>query len=150
MIVDYTSDVDDVEARMVMLKPENRTALIDAVYLGINKLKQAKYERKALLIIRTAATTGAGTARASCGAWCGKATCRFTRSGFSTRMRRRTRRQLGPGLLTDISEMTGGQMFKVTNVGGHGGYCDADQPGAAERVRGGVPAERYEEGRELA
>ena len=34
VIVDYTSDVDDVEARMVMLKPENRTALIDAVYLG--------------------------------------------------------------------------------------------------------------------
>ena len=36
---------------MVMLKPENRTALIDAVYLGVNKLKTAKYERKALLII---------------------------------------------------------------------------------------------------
>ena len=51
VIVDYTSDVDDVEARMVMLRPENRTALIDAMYLGVNKLKAAKYERKALLII---------------------------------------------------------------------------------------------------
>src|SRR5258708_5062759 len=38
VIVDYTSDVDDVEARMVMLKPENRTALIDAIYLGVDKL----------------------------------------------------------------------------------------------------------------
>ena len=37
VIVDYTSDVDDVEARMVMLKPENRTALIDAIYLGIDQ-----------------------------------------------------------------------------------------------------------------
>src|SRR5712691_5601493 len=44
VIVDYTSDVDDVEARMVMWKPENRTALIDAIYLGVDKLKQAKYE----------------------------------------------------------------------------------------------------------
>ena len=51
VIVDYTSDPDDVEARMVMLKPENRTALIDAVYLGVDHLRQAKYERKALLII---------------------------------------------------------------------------------------------------
>jgi Ca-activated chloride channel family protein len=51
VIVDYTSDVDDVEARMVMLHPENRTALIDAVYLAVDKLKDAKYERKALLII---------------------------------------------------------------------------------------------------
>ena len=51
VIVDYTSDVEDVEARMVMLRPENRTALIDAMYLGVNKLKTAKYERKALLVI---------------------------------------------------------------------------------------------------
>ena len=42
VIVDYTSDVDDVEARMVMLKPENRTALIDAVYLGVNKLRDGQ------------------------------------------------------------------------------------------------------------
>src|SRR5213075_3154958 len=39
VIVDYTSDIDDIEARMVMLKPENRTALIDAVYLAMTKLR---------------------------------------------------------------------------------------------------------------
>ena len=51
ILVDYTSEVEDVEARMVMLKPENRTALIDAMYLGVDHLKQAKYDRKALLVI---------------------------------------------------------------------------------------------------
>ncbi len=51
VLVDYTSDVEDVEARMVMLKPENRTALIDAMYLGVNKLRDAKYARKALLVV---------------------------------------------------------------------------------------------------
>ena len=51
VLVDYTSDVEDVEARMVMLRPENRTALIDAVYLGVNKLRDAKYTRKALLVV---------------------------------------------------------------------------------------------------
>ena len=51
VIVDYTSEIDDVDARMVMLKPANRTALIDAIYLGVQKLKDAKYDRKALLII---------------------------------------------------------------------------------------------------
>ena len=51
VLVDYTSDVEDVEARMVMLRPENRTALIDALYLGVNKLRDAKYARKALLVV---------------------------------------------------------------------------------------------------
>ncbi len=51
VLVDYTSDVEDVEARMVMLHPENRTALIDAMYLGVNKLRNARYQRKALLVI---------------------------------------------------------------------------------------------------
>ena len=46
VIVDFTSEVDDVEARMVMLKPANRTALIDAIYMGVNKLQGAKYDRK--------------------------------------------------------------------------------------------------------
>ena len=48
VLVDSTSDVDDVEARMVMLRPENRTALIDAMYLAVNKLRDAKNQRKAL------------------------------------------------------------------------------------------------------
>ena len=36
---------------MVMLHPQNRTALIDAMYLGVNKLRNSKYSRKALLVI---------------------------------------------------------------------------------------------------
>ena len=89
VIVDYTSDVDDVEARMVMLKPENRTALIDAVYLGVNKLQQGKYDRKALLIISDGGDNRAAIRRASCGGWCGRAMCRFMRLGCSIRMLRR-------------------------------------------------------------
>src|SRR5260370_11585578 len=58
VIVDYTSDVDDVEARMAVLKPENRTALIDAIYLGVDKQKQAKYEREANLLLSDRKSVG--------------------------------------------------------------------------------------------
>ena len=116
VIVDYTSDVDDVEARMVMLKPENRTALIDAMYLGVNKLRQAKYERKALLVI-----SDGGDNRS-----------RYT-EGELTRMVRESEVQIysigifdpyapteeevnGPTLLNEVCETTGGRLFRVMDM----------------------------------
>ena len=116
IIVDYTSDVEDVEARMVMLKPEHRTALIDAMYLGVNKLKQAKYDRKALLVI-----SDGGDIRS-----------RYT-EGELTRVVRESEVQIysigifdqyapteeelnGPVLLKEISESTGGRLFVVMNM----------------------------------
>jgi Ca-activated chloride channel homolog len=116
ILVDYTSDVEDVEARMVMLRPENRTALIDAIYLGVNKLRDAKYQRKALLII-----SDGGDNRS-----------RYT-EGELTRAVRESEVQIysigifdayapteeevnGPALLNEISESTGGRMFRVMEM----------------------------------
>jgi Ca-activated chloride channel homolog len=116
VLVDYTSDVEDVEARMVMLRPQNRTALIDAIYLGVNKLRDAKYQRKALLVI-----SDGGDNRS-----------RYT-EGELTRAVRESEVQIysigifdayapteeevnGPTLLTEISESTGGRMFRVMDM----------------------------------
>jgi Ca-activated chloride channel family protein len=116
ILVDYTSDVEDVEARMVMLRPENRTALIDAIYLGVNKLRDAKYQRKALLVI-----SDGGDNRS-----------RYT-EGELTRAVRESEVQVysigifdayapteeevnGPMLLKEISEATGGRMFRVMDM----------------------------------
>ena len=115
VIVDYTSDVDDVEARMVMLKPENRTALIDAVYLGINKLKQAKYERKALLIISDGGDNRSRYSESELRRVVRESDVQIYSIGIFDTFAPTDEEQLGPGLLTDISEMTGGKMFKVTN-----------------------------------
>jgi Ca-activated chloride channel family protein len=116
ILVDYTSDVEDVEARMVMLHPENRTALIDAIYMGVDKLKTAKYQRKALLVI-----SDGGDNRS-----------RYT-EGELTRAVRESEVQIysigifdqyapteeeinGPMLLKEISDSTGGRLFKVLDM----------------------------------
>lgn len=116
ILVDYTSDVEDVEARMVMLHPENRTALIDAMYLGVNKLRNARYQRKALLVI-----SDGGDNRS-----------RYTQ-GELTRIVRESEVQIysigifdayapteeevnGPTLLNEVSESTGGRLFRVMDM----------------------------------
>jgi Ca-activated chloride channel homolog len=117
VIVDYTSDVDDVEARMVMLKPENRTALIDAIYLGIDKLKQAKYERKALLIISDGGDNRSRYTEGELRRVVRESDVQIYSIGIFDQYAPTTEEQMGPVLLNDICEMTGGRMFRVLDIG---------------------------------
>ena len=117
VIVDYTSDVDDVEARMVMLKPENRTALIDAVYLGVDHLRQAKFERKALLIISDGGDNRSRYTEGELRRVVRESDIQIYSIGIFDTYAATTEEQLGPVLLNDICEMTGGRLFKVGDVG---------------------------------
>jgi len=48
---DFTTSVDDIQNRLIYAIPRKRTALLDAIYMGLSKMRQAKYAKKALLII---------------------------------------------------------------------------------------------------
>ena len=113
VIVDYTSDPDDVEARMVMLKPENRTALIDAVYLGVDHLRQAKYDRKALLIISDGGDNRSRYTEGELRRVVRESDVQIYAIGIFDNYAPTTEEQLGPVLLKEICEMTGGRMFEV-------------------------------------
>ncbi len=116
VIVDYTSDVDDVEARMVMLKPENRTALIDAVYLGVSKLRQAKYDRKALLVISDGGDNRSRYTEGELRKVVRESDVQIYSIGIFDTYASTSEEQLGPVLLDDICQMTGGRLFKVGDV----------------------------------
>lgn len=116
VIVDYTSDVDDVEARMVMLKPENRTALIDAAYLGMTKLRDAKYERKALLIISDGGDNRSRYTEGELRRAVRESDVQIYSIGIFDQYAPTQEEQLGPILLNDICEMTGGRMFRVNDI----------------------------------
>jgi Ca-activated chloride channel family protein len=117
VVVDYTSDVDDVEARMVMLHPENRTALIDAIYLAVNKLKDAKWERKALLIISDGGDNRSRYTEGQLRKVVRESDVQIYSIGIFDEYAPTTEEQQGPILLSDISEATGGRLFKVSEAG---------------------------------
>ena len=50
-VSDFTSSVEDIQGKLVYTVPKGRTALLDGIYLGVSKMRQAKYPKKALLII---------------------------------------------------------------------------------------------------
>ncbi len=51
LLVDFTDSVDVVQNEIVDATPRGTTALLDAVYLGLNQMKRAKYQRRVLLVI---------------------------------------------------------------------------------------------------
>jgi len=116
IIVDYTSDVEDVEARMVMLRPENRTALIDAMYLGVNHLKTAKYERKALLVISDGGDNRSRYTQGELTRAVRESEVQIYSIGIFDTYAPTEEEQNGPILLHDLAEATGGRLFKVLDV----------------------------------
>jgi Ca-activated chloride channel homolog len=51
LLANTTQSFDDIHAALAAAKPKGNTALADAIYMGLAKLKSAKYSRKALLVI---------------------------------------------------------------------------------------------------
>jgi len=115
VIVDFTSDPDDVDARMVMLKPENRTALIDAVYLGVEHLRSAKYERKALLVISDGGDNRSRYTEGELRRMVRESDVQIYSIGIFDSYAPTQEEVLGPELLKEICEMTGGRLFTVSN-----------------------------------
>lgn len=116
IIVDYTSDVEDVEARMVMLRPQNRTALIDAMYLGVDKLRSSKYERKALLVISDGGDNRSRYTEGELRRMVRESEVQIFSMGIFDEYASTEEEQNGPLLLNDLSEATGGKMFKCPDI----------------------------------
>lgn len=51
LLTGSTRDITDVESKLAVAEPDGATALMDAIYLALNKLRSARYERRALLLI---------------------------------------------------------------------------------------------------
>ena len=51
LIEDFTNSVEEIQARLATVRSGHRTALLDAIYYGVAKMKDAEHERKALLVV---------------------------------------------------------------------------------------------------
>jgi Ca-activated chloride channel family protein len=51
LLANTTQSIESIEAQLSTVVPTGGTPLLDAIYLGLSKLRQARYEKRALLII---------------------------------------------------------------------------------------------------
>ena len=108
---------DCLHGRLALVDVEDGALLVDhAVYLGIDKLKEAKYERKALLIISDGGDNRSRYTQGELRRVVRESDVQIYSIGIFDTYASTTEEELGPVLLSDISEMTGGRMFKVSDI----------------------------------
>lgn len=114
-VSDFTSSVDDIEQKLVYTIPKGRTALLDAIYLGVNKMRQAKYPKKALLIVSDGGDNHSRYTESEIKSMVKESDVMIYAIGIYDHYFPTEEEKLGPELLSDITEITGGRAFTVDN-----------------------------------
>jgi Ca-activated chloride channel family protein len=115
VISDFTSSVDEIQNKLVYAVPQRMTALMDAIYMGISKMRQAKYSKKALLIISDGGDNHSRYTENEIKGLVKEADVMVYAIGIYDRYFATPEERLGPELLGEISEMSGGRAFTVEN-----------------------------------
>jgi Ca-activated chloride channel family protein len=114
-VSDFTSSVDEIQNKLVFAVPRKRTALLDAIYMGVSKMRQAKYAKKALLIISDGGDNHSRYTEGEIKAIVKEADVMVYAIGLYDRYFASSEERLGPALLSDITELTGGRAFTIDN-----------------------------------
>ena len=114
-VTDFTSSVDDIQNKLVFTVPRRRTALLDAIYMGMSKMRQAKFPKKALLIISDGGDNHSRYTENEIRALVKEADVMIYAIGIYDRYASAVEERLGPQLLSDITELTGGRAFTIDN-----------------------------------
>jgi len=116
----FTSSVEELQNRMMFTASRGRTALLDAVYLGLSQMRGAHNAKRALLIISDGGDNHSRYSENDVRNFLKEADCQLYAIGIYDDMgiRSRSSEELnGPSLLSEMTEMTGGRAFPVGNIG---------------------------------
>jgi Ca-activated chloride channel family protein len=113
VLADFTTSIEDIQSKLVYAVPKGRTALLDAIYLGMNRMRKAKYEKKALLIISDGGDNHSRYTEGEIKSMVREADVQIYAIGLYDRDFKTPEEREGPQLLSEISDVTGGRTFAI-------------------------------------
>lgn len=114
-VSDFTQSIADLQNKLIFTQPKGRTALLDAIYLGMSKMRQARYPRRALLIISDGGDNHSRYTEGEIKSLVREADVTIYAIGIYDHYFPTPEERLGPELLSEIAENTGGRAFSVDN-----------------------------------
>lgn len=114
----FTSSVEDLQSRMMYTSARGRTALLDAVYLGLSQMKGARNSKKALVIISDGGDNHSRYSVTDVRSFVKEADVQIYAMGIfeSVGYRGTPEESEGPSLLTELCDLTGGRLFPVSSM----------------------------------
>lgn len=123
---DFTERTEDTAAKLITAIPKGSTALLDAIYLGLTQMRHAKHAKKALLVLSDGGDNHSRYSEREVKRLAKEADVLIYAIGVYDRYFGTAEEALGPELLSEIAEVTGGRAFQVDNPN--------DLPSIAARV----------------
>jgi Ca-activated chloride channel family protein len=115
LLADFTQSIEEIQGRLVSTIPRGRTALLDAIYLGLNKMKKARHQKKALLIISDGGDNHSRYTEGEIKSLVKEADVQIYAIGIFDLAPTTDEERFGPAMLGQISEITGGRAFTIDN-----------------------------------
>ncbi len=114
----FTSSVEDLQSRMMYTSARGRTALLDAVYLGLSQMKGAHNAKKALLIISDGGDNHSRYNVTDVRNFVKEADVQIYSMGLFEGFGNAgtPEERDGPALLEELCDLTGGRMFRVEGL----------------------------------
>lgn len=115
----FTDNIEDLQSRILTASPKGRTALFDAIYLGLSEMRGAHHAKRALLIISDGGDNSSRYNEKDIKRLVREADTQLYSIGIFDpfEYRARTLEELnGPSLLSEVTELTGGRAFSVENL----------------------------------
>ena len=122
----FTSDPGDIDARLAATVPNGRTALLDAIGMGLRELKKSQKARKALVVISDGGDNRSRYTEPEIGNLLRESEASLYAMGVFEGGALSLEEIEGPALLGKLAEMSGGRLFTVGSA--------ADLPAVAARI----------------
>jgi VWFA-related protein len=124
----FTSEPGEIQSQLAFTKPKGKTALLDAVALGLREIKKSAKPRKALVIFSDGGDNRSRYTTGEVRNMVAESDALIYAMGiFEGGPGRLSAEEIaGPDLLKELAERTGGKMYPVDNL--------KDLPGIAGRI----------------
>ncbi|MBI1983708.1 MAG: VWA domain-containing protein [Acidobacteria bacterium] len=119
LITSFTSSIENIQDRLLFVKGGGKTALLDAIYLGLSEAKKATTSRKALLVISDGGDNHSRYTDNDVKRAVKESDVQIYSVGIFEPISSRNRtveEARGPGLLAELSHVSGGRMFSVEDA----------------------------------
>jgi Ca-activated chloride channel family protein len=119
LLSSFTNNVEDLQSRMLSASAKGKTALLDAIYLGLSQMRGAGNGKRALLIISDGGDNNSRYNEKDIKRLVKEADTQLYSIGIFEPFEYRSRTPeevYGPTLLNEMTELTGGRAFIVENL----------------------------------